>query len=106
MSSGQSARNGNSVEPGLPNTFAMPKARNRSSVASLTVTDVAVDLVGLRDNADSSTARAARLPSPLPLGEVGAKRRVRGYGITIDRTPSPQPSPHGRGGRLPSRRAR
>src|SRR5882757_8032747 len=36
--------------------------------------------------------------SPLPKGEVDAKRRVRGYGLTIDRTPSPQPSPHGRGG--------
>src|SRR5882672_5365787 len=35
---------------------------------------------------------------PLPLGEVGAQRRVRGYGLTIDRTPSPQPSSYGRGG--------
>src|ERR1700752_3632812 len=38
MSSGQSARNGSSVEPGLPNTFLMPKARSRPKVASLTLT--------------------------------------------------------------------
>src|SRR6266700_6515905 len=37
MSPGQSLRNGSSVEPGLPNTFLMPNARNRSSVACLTV---------------------------------------------------------------------
>ena len=37
MSSGQSDRNGSSVEPGLPNTFLMPNARIKSSVASLTV---------------------------------------------------------------------
>jgi hypothetical protein len=38
-----------------------------------------------------------RLVSPLPSGEVGAKRRVRGYGLSIDRNPSPHPSPDGRG---------
>src|SRR5439155_5664630 len=27
--------------------------------------------------------------------------RVRGYALSIDRTPSPQPSPHGRGGAPP-----
>jgi hypothetical protein len=48
MSSGQSLRNGSSVEPGLPKTFWIPNARSRSSVACLTVTVV---LVGLRDNA-------------------------------------------------------
>src|ERR1700749_625272 len=37
MSSGQSLRNGSSVEPGLPNTFVMPNARSRSKVACLTV---------------------------------------------------------------------
>ena len=36
--------------------------------------------------------------SPLPSGEVDAKRRVRGYSLTIDRNPSPRPSPNGRGG--------
>src|ERR1700732_772977 len=51
MSSGQSLRNGNSVEPGLPNTLRMPNARNRLRVASLTVTEVAEVLAGLRDNA-------------------------------------------------------
>src|SRR5215204_7821958 len=50
MSSGQSLRNGNSVEPGLPKTFLMPKERNRPKVASLTVTDLAVVLAGLRDD--------------------------------------------------------
>src|SRR5262245_20553978 len=51
MSSGQSLRNGNSVEPGLPNTFLMPKARKRSKVACLTVMDVwVVVFVGLRDD--------------------------------------------------------
>src|SRR5262245_15918858 len=50
MSSGQSARNGSSVEPGLPNTFLMPKARSRPKVASLTLTDLLVVLAGLRDD--------------------------------------------------------
>ena len=34
-SSGQSLRNGSSVEPGLPNTRLMPNARNRPKVAVL-----------------------------------------------------------------------
>src|SRR5258706_11685670 len=41
--------------------------------------------------------RNAAVRPPLPLGEVGAKRRVRGYGLTRDRNPSPHPSPNGRG---------
>src|ERR1044071_7345011 len=49
MSSGQSASNGNSVEPGLPKTFLMPKARNRPKVASRTLTDLPVVLAGLRE---------------------------------------------------------
>src|SRR5215468_2101092 len=48
MSSGQSARNGSSVEPGLPNTFLMPKARIRPKVASLTLTDFV--FAGFRDD--------------------------------------------------------
>src|SRR5579871_238347 len=48
MSSGQSLRNGNSVEPGLPNTFLIPNARSSSKVAALTVRGVVEDLVGLR----------------------------------------------------------
>src|SRR5450631_2311958 len=51
MSSGQSARNGNSVEPGLPNTFLMPKPRSRSSVACLTVTDLLALFADLLDRA-------------------------------------------------------
>src|SRR5215510_2389642 len=50
MSLGQSLRNGNSVEPGLPNTFLMPKARSRLKVASLTVMDLLAALAGLRDD--------------------------------------------------------
>src|SRR5579872_423708 len=49
MSSGQSLRNGNSVEPGLPNTFLMPNARSRSKVACLTVRGEEV-FAGLRGN--------------------------------------------------------
>src|ERR1700753_1208127 len=41
MSSGQSLRNGNSVEPGLPKTLRIPNARSRSSVTCLTVRDLA-----------------------------------------------------------------
>src|SRR5262249_29594084 len=48
MSSGQSLRNGSSVEPGLPNTFLIPKARSRPKVASLTLRDFV--LAGLRDD--------------------------------------------------------
>src|SRR3954453_2746653 len=44
MSSGQSERNGSSVEPGLPKTFLIPNARSSAKVASLTVTDLLVDL--------------------------------------------------------------
>src|SRR5882724_10662866 len=33
--------------------------------------------------------------APLPSGEVGAKRRVRGYRVSRVINPSPQPSPHG-----------
>src|SRR4051794_1426591 len=43
MSSGQSLRNGNSVEPGLPNNFLTPNARSRLKVASLTVVDLVLD---------------------------------------------------------------
>src|SRR5581483_10268616 len=40
MSSGQSLRNGSSVEPGLPNTFLMPTLRSSSRTACLTVREV------------------------------------------------------------------
>src|SRR4051794_31322975 len=52
ISSGQSLRNGNSVEPGLPNTFLIPNARRRPKVASLTVVGLLSVLVGLRDKSD------------------------------------------------------
>src|SRR6478736_5567066 len=62
MSSGQSLRNGSSVEPGLPNTFLMPNARRRPKVASLTVVDLLSVLVSLRDKGRdlSSSLRAKR----------------------------------------------
>src|SRR5262245_23208570 len=50
MSSGQSLRNGSSVEPGLPNTRLMPNARSRPKVASLTVSAAFAVLAGLRDD--------------------------------------------------------
>src|SRR5215207_11118772 len=50
MSSGQSLRNGNSVEPGLPNTRLMPNARSRPKVASLTVVGAVAILAALRDD--------------------------------------------------------
>src|SRR6266436_5933060 len=53
ISSGQSLRNGNSVEPGLPNTFRIPNARNRLSVASLTVSDLLLAFGFSRGKADN-----------------------------------------------------
>ncbi len=51
----------------------------------------------------ASVPAAAKSPAQLPLpgGEVGPQVRVRGAGLTWMRghlIPSPQPSPHGRGG--------
>src|SRR5258708_26487639 len=64
MSSGQSLKNGNSVEPGLPNTFLMPNARNSSSVACLTVVGAPEALGDLRDNAATSIGpQEVRRPS-------------------------------------------
>src|ERR1700729_3879511 len=62
MSSGQSLRNGSSVEPGLPNTFLMPNARSRSRVACLTVTEAG--LIGVRDNAVTSNRHCEEPPGP------------------------------------------
>src|SRR5262245_26290199 len=78
MSLGQSARNGNSVEPGLPNTFAMPKARSRLKVASLTLTDFA--LAGLREDIglilnSQPSLRAKRSNPSIPAGRNGLLRR-------------------------------
>ncbi len=50
--------------------------------------------VPARDGA--GVAAAVRSCSPLPLGEVGAQRRVRGYGLPIGRTPHPTLSPRER----------
>ncbi len=36
--------------------------------------------------------------SPIGRGRIALAIRVRGFARSIDRTPSPQPSPHGRGG--------
>ena len=39
-----------------------------------------------------------RSTSPIGRGQIASPDAiwVRGYGLTMDRTPSPQPSPHGR----------
>src|SRR6202041_1469212 len=66
MSSGQSLRNGSSVEPGLPNTLRMPNARNRSKVACLTVRGVVG--VFLRSKVES-LAVATAFTSPRKRGE-------------------------------------
>ena len=41
--------------------------------------------------------------SPIGRGRIASfdAIRVRGYSLTIDRNPSPQPSPKGRGSTLP-----
>src|SRR5690242_18745677 len=85
MSSGQSARNGSSVEPGLPNTFLMPNARNRAKVASLTVTDLLAALAGLRDDmqlipemSQASLGGAKRRSSPPVDGLVGEVKQCAG----------------------------
>src|SRR5437588_4208915 len=62
MSSGQSLRNGSSVEPGLPNTFLMPNARSREKVASLTV----VGVVGLRDTGAPHEFKSTKCNSSSP----------------------------------------
>src|SRR5882762_11167885 len=72
MSSGQSLRNGNSVEPGLPNTFLMPNARNRPKVASLTVMDLL--FAELRDKAgfphEFNSKNVAVMPGLVPAIHV------------------------------------
>src|SRR5438874_2013659 len=73
MSSGQSLRNGNSVEPGLPNTFLMPNARSRPKVASLTVSEVPVVLAGLRDDI---MRLPALLHTPSLRGALATKQSI------------------------------
>src|SRR6516162_4600494 len=63
MSSGQSERNGISVEPGLPNTFLMPKARSRSKVACLTVRGLAVCDFFCKINRPSLSPQASPRPA-------------------------------------------
>src|SRR5215475_8775365 len=76
MSSGQSDRNGNSVEPGLPNTFLTPKARSRSNVACLTVTVLDVSFACLRDTREPQCL--------IPSFRVRAGARP---GMTVDMLP-------------------
>jgi hypothetical protein len=42
------------------------------------------------------------ITSPMGRGRIASAIRVRGYGLTIDRNPSPQPSPYGRGSAIPA----
>src|SRR2546430_6911964 len=76
MSSGQSLRNGSSVEPGLPNTRLMPKARSRPKVASLTVS-AAVVLAGLRDDMRWLPSGFSCIP-PWHLSEGGSNPPLDG----------------------------
>src|SRR4051794_29439748 len=69
MSSGQSLRNGSSVEPGLPNTRLMPNARKRPKVASLTVSAALAVLADLRDDI------GRRLPSGFLCSAIALGRR-------------------------------
>src|SRR4030088_1572639 len=71
MSSGQSLRNGNSVEPGLPNTFLMPNARNRPKVASLTVIEALALFAGLRDKGMTSARHCERSEAIHSSGALG-----------------------------------
>src|ERR1700738_1952337 len=77
MSSGQSLRKGNSVEPGLPNTLRIPNERNRSSVACLTLTEAPAALGDLRSNADVSLIRGVSAATLSPNGG-GLHRRLTG----------------------------
>src|SRR5437763_14859559 len=93
MSSGQSERNGNSVEPGLPNTFLMPKARNRPKVASLTEMDL---LAVLRDDDMSvipemfqPSLRAKRSNPSIPARRDGLLRRFAPRNDGVTTSPSP-----------------
>src|SRR3954447_12328695 len=71
MSSGQSLRNGSSVEPGLPNTRLMPNARKRPKVASCTVSAALEVLADLRDDIGRRSHQVSCVPPSL-LGEDGA----------------------------------
>src|ERR1700719_3235655 len=83
MSSGQSLRNGNSVEPGLPNTLRMPNARNRPKVACLTVRGVAEVLRGkVRD-----PCYATRTVFTSPIGR--GRHEVPGEGVRFNDRPYP-----------------
>src|SRR5690348_15788417 len=85
MSSGQSARNGNSVEPGLPNTFLIPKARSRPKVASRTLTDLLAALAGLRevDIGLSLLRRRYHVATPFMVGWPSA------FAVQMSRPPEP-----------------
>src|SRR4030095_129251 len=71
MSSGQSLRNGSSVEPGLPNTRLMPNARKRPKVASLTVSAALAALADLRDDIGRRLPIGFSWASPWLLSEGG-----------------------------------
>src|SRR5580700_7230216 len=46
----------------------------------------------------NNSRHASSSTSPFGRGRIALAIRVRGYGLTIGRTPSPRPSPHGRVG--------
>src|SRR6187431_2520287 len=94
MSSGQSLRNGSSVEPGLPKTFLMPNARRRAKVASLTVTVLFFDVAGWRDDIGrlpflvswrSVTARSKSDEANLPVDGLVREVKQRGHAFGVGR---------------------
>src|SRR3954447_12914265 len=88
ISSGQSLRNGSSVEPGLPNTFLMPKARSSSKVACLTVRDLGLFFEGKGVSSKTVTVvviarSAATKQSRLhPRKDSGLLRCARNDGVS------------------------
>src|SRR5829696_410388 len=101
MSSGQSLRNGNSVEPGLPNTRLMPNARSRPKVASFTVMEVLAALAGLRDDIGRRLPSGFSCVPPWLLSEGGSNPRLDGMPYEVKparenkgEAPGASPSPH------------
>jgi hypothetical protein len=52
------------------------------------------------EHASSDTSPMGRGRIAATMQSIVGAIRVRGYGLSIDRTPSPQPSPYGRGAHL------
>jgi len=97
-------------DAGLGDQCALHRAFWRRCVTTCGIARRALSLIH-----EFGIAGSACSAPPLPWGEVGLPRRceassgairVRGNGPTIDRNPSPRPSPFGRGSALPLPRHR